>query len=172
MILLTCPHGSQATSPVIGQGSSHRTAGYMVSSDLTRFCFFLLIFNWRIIDIQCCVGFCHTSTWINHRYTYVPSLVSLPPTSHSTPPLAPFSTKGCCQSFNSPACIRLILWANLANSVACYVIHDIQENEQLPVFQLQRTEYIMTPKGGKQTLRISEPYNWSNKRVIISETHN
>ena len=23
------------------------------------------IFNWRIIALQCCVGFCHTSTWIS-----------------------------------------------------------------------------------------------------------
>ena len=27
------------------------------------------ISNWRIIALQCCVGFCHTSTWISHRYT-------------------------------------------------------------------------------------------------------
>ena len=32
----------------------------------------LFIFNWRIIVLQYCVGFCHTSTWISHRYTYVP----------------------------------------------------------------------------------------------------
>ena len=32
------------------------------------------------------VGFCHTSTWISHKYTYVHSL-SLPPTSHPVPPL-------------------------------------------------------------------------------------
>ena len=40
------------------------------------FCFFsfknLFIFNWRIIVLQYCVGFCHTSTCISHRYTYVP----------------------------------------------------------------------------------------------------
>ena len=30
--------------------------------------------------MQCCVGFCHTSTWISHRYTYVPSLLNFPPT--------------------------------------------------------------------------------------------
>jgi hypothetical protein len=35
----------------------------------------VFIFNWKIIDLQYCVGFCHTSTWINHRYTYVPSLL-------------------------------------------------------------------------------------------------
>ena len=37
------------------------------------------IFNWRIIALQYCVGFCHTSTWISHRYTYVPSWTPLPP---------------------------------------------------------------------------------------------
>ena len=25
-------------------------------------------------SLQYCIGFCHTSTWISHRYTYVPSL--------------------------------------------------------------------------------------------------
>ena len=45
------------------------------------------IFNWRIIALQCCAGFCHTSTWISHRYTYVPSLLNLLPTSLSIPPL-------------------------------------------------------------------------------------
>ena len=47
---------------------------------------FKFVFNWKIIALQCCVGFCHTSTWGNHRYTYVPSL-NLPPTSHLIPPL-------------------------------------------------------------------------------------
>ena len=47
----------------------------------------LFIFNWRIIALQYCVGFCHTSAQISHRYTYVPSSLKLPPTSHPIPPL-------------------------------------------------------------------------------------
>ena len=43
--------------------------------------FNLFIFNWRIIALQCCVGFCHTASWSIHRYIYVPSLLNLPPTS-------------------------------------------------------------------------------------------
>ena len=39
----------------------------------------LLFFNWRIIALQRCVHFCHTSTWIRHRYTYIPSLLKLSP---------------------------------------------------------------------------------------------
>ena len=33
--------------------------------------------------LQYCDDFCRTSTWISHRYTYIPSLLNLPP--HSTP---------------------------------------------------------------------------------------
>ena len=40
--------------------------------------FVFLIFNWRIIALQCCVGFCHTKSWISQKYTYISSLLSLP----------------------------------------------------------------------------------------------
>ena len=43
--------------------------------------------NWRLIALQYCIDFCHTLTWISHGYTYVPSLLTLPPTSHPVPPL-------------------------------------------------------------------------------------
>ena len=32
---------------------------------------FKFILIWRIIALQCCVGFCHTTVWISHPYTYV-----------------------------------------------------------------------------------------------------
>ena len=40
---------------------------------------FLLFFNWRIIVLQCCVGLCHTTTGIRHKYTHGPSLLKLSP---------------------------------------------------------------------------------------------
>ena len=49
---------------------------------LFAFSFFnlnLFLFNRRIIALRCCAGFCHTLTWISHRYSQVPSLLSLPP---------------------------------------------------------------------------------------------
>ena len=42
-----------------------------------------IYFNWRIIALQYCDGFCHTSTWI--RYTCVPPILKLPPTSLPNP---------------------------------------------------------------------------------------
>ena len=52
------------------------------------FCFFnLFIVNWRIIALQNFVVFCQTSAWISHRYTYIPSLLNLPPISLPIPPL-------------------------------------------------------------------------------------
>ena len=44
--------------------------------------------NWGIIALQYCVDFCHITTWISHKCTYVPSLLNLPPTSHPIPPLS------------------------------------------------------------------------------------
>ena len=45
----------------------------------------LFIFNWKIIALQYCIGFCCVSTWISHRYTCIRSLLNLPPTSHPIP---------------------------------------------------------------------------------------
>ena len=41
--------------------------------------------NWRILALQCCVGFCYTTTWLSFKYTYILSLLSLPP----SPPIHP-----------------------------------------------------------------------------------
>ena len=57
----------------------------------THFLNFLFIFNWRIIALQYWFDFCHTSTWISHRYAYVLSLLNLPPVSHPFPPPSPRS---------------------------------------------------------------------------------
>ena len=51
------------------------------------------IFNCRIITFQYSDGFCHTPTWISHRYTHVPSF--LYPHSHLLPPPIPL---GCHRS--------------------------------------------------------------------------
>ena len=40
----------------------------------------LFFFFWLeddcFIALQCCVGFCHTSTWISHKYTYISPLLT------------------------------------------------------------------------------------------------
>ena len=49
--------------------------------------FFNLFFYWKIIALQNFAAFCQTSTRISHRYTYVSSLLHLPPISlpHAPP---------------------------------------------------------------------------------------
>ena len=57
----------------------------------------LFVFNWQIIALQYCVGFCHTSKWISHRYTYITFLLNLLPLHHT--PLHSFakSNRSCLQ---------------------------------------------------------------------------
>ena len=49
----------------------------------------LFIFNWILIGFTILYKYCNASTWSSHRYTHVPSLLSLPPTSHLPPHPAP-----------------------------------------------------------------------------------
>ena len=44
--------------------------------------FFFFYFNWRLITLQYCGGFCHTFTWISHGCTCVPHP---DPSSHLPP---------------------------------------------------------------------------------------
>ena len=68
------------------------------------FSFLLYIYlNWRLIMLQYCSGFCHTSTWISHGCTCDPILNPLTPPSPSHP-----SRLLQCSGFECPAsCIKL-----------------------------------------------------------------
>ena len=52
-----------------------------------------IFFNWRIIALQYCTSFCHTATWISHKYTYILSHLSLRSSLPITPPWSSQSTK-------------------------------------------------------------------------------
>ena len=79
-------------------GSQHNTSVCV--------CVFRFIFNWRIIALQYCVGFCHTSTGISHRHSCVPPSWASPtphavtefrsevPASHGRFPLAVYFARG------------------------------------------------------------------------------
>ena len=49
--------------------------------------------NWRIIDLQHCIGFCCT-TQVSHSYIYIPSLLSLPPSAPLSRPLGRHGAPG------------------------------------------------------------------------------
>ena len=71
---------------------------------MRRVFFFVSFLNWRIIALQCCDGFCHTSTWFSHRYIYAPpSWTSLPLPIPSHPSRLSQSTRfsSLCHTANS-----------------------------------------------------------------------
>ena len=73
-----------------------------------------IYFNWSLITLQYCGGFCYTLTWISHRSTCVP---------HPKPPLprpCPLHPSGLsqCTSFECPiSCtkLRLVIYFTFGN---------------------------------------------------------
>ena len=57
-----------------------------LSRFVIAFLFYYLFFKF-MISLQSWFDFWHTSAWINHRCTDIPSLLNLPPTSCPFPPL-------------------------------------------------------------------------------------
>ena len=65
---------------------------------------FINFINWRIIVLQCCIGFCHTSTTESAIGIHEPSLLNLPPTPYPIPSLSVVTDTGfifLCHTANS-----------------------------------------------------------------------
>ena len=77
-----------------------------VHPSLFIFIFFLLFkiyFNWRLLTLKCCGGFCHTFTEISHWvYMCSPSWHSLPPPS----PPHPSGSSQCTSPEHPVSCIE------------------------------------------------------------------
>ena len=54
--------------------SKNKTRSWLWLRPWILFFFFnvFIYFNWRLVTLQYCSGFCQTSTWISHRCTCVP----------------------------------------------------------------------------------------------------
>ena len=87
------------------------------------FCHFIF-FNWRIIALQNFVVFCHIPVRISHRYTHVPSLLSLPPISLPSHP-SRWSQSPCLSSLSHTmaffcvcvCCVPQILFSDYSNFI-------------------------------------------------------
>ena len=88
----------------------------------------VFIFNWKIIALQSCIGFCHVSTWISHRYMCVFSLLNLPPTSHPIPPLYIFTQ----HQIWAPVSYSKFPW--LSNFTYCIVYVSMLLSQSMPLF--------------------------------------
>ena len=92
----------------------HWWRGFPFNKDLFLFFFSFFYFNWRIITLQYCDGFCHTSAWTGHRYTHVPPHSE--PRSHLPPHLIPL---GCPRA---PALCTLLHASNLHRSNVLHMV--------------------------------------------------
>ena len=45
---------------------------HIFGNNVNIFIYLFIYFNWRLITLQYCGGFCHTFTWISHGCTCVP----------------------------------------------------------------------------------------------------
>ena len=67
-------------------------------------CLFVFIyFNWRLITLQYCSGFCHTLTWVSHGFTCVPHPESL---LASSSPSHPSRSSQCTSPEHPVSCIK------------------------------------------------------------------
>ena len=80
-----CFSGPQVFSSIKWEIELNYSFHYLSVLIFVKILFFPFLFknlwflNWRIIVLQNYAGFCQTSKWISHRYTYVPSLWTFPP---------------------------------------------------------------------------------------------
>jgi len=123
----------------------------------------LFIFYWRIIALQNFAVFWQTSTWISHRYTYIPSLLNLPPISL---PIHPSRLiQGPCLSFLS----------HTANSHWLFILHMVFFDINLSniFFDLWRRAWQPTPVflpgefHGQRSLAGYSP--WGRKELDMTE---
>ena len=79
---------------------------------------FLFFFNWKLITLQYCSGFCHTLTWVSHGCTCVPH--PEPPTHLPPHPIPQGHPSAPALSTLSHA-LNLNWW-----SILCMIIHMFQ----------------------------------------------
>ena len=79
---------------------------------------------WSIIALQCCVGFCHTTSWISYIYMYIYPLPLEPPSTpldhHRAPSWVPRATLAI---LHMVVCIRQCYSLNSSHPPPCLHVH-------------------------------------------------
>ena len=104
-----------------------------------------LFFNWRMTALQNFVVFCQLSTLISHRYSYVPSLLNLPPTP--LPYLSRLLQRPCLSSLN-----------HTANSHWLSVLHMVLQGSMLLSSYISPLIFLLLCS------------NWAKMKLIIIST--
>ena len=73
--LQSCPASESfpmVWSPYCPRDSQESSTPQFKSINSSALSFIFFFFNWRLITLQYCSGFCHTLTWISHGVTHIP----------------------------------------------------------------------------------------------------
>ena len=68
-------HTNQRNSSANFPGYNSKYFILFYFSTAKHFIYFLIIFYWSIVDLQCCISFCYTAKWISYTYTYIHSFL-------------------------------------------------------------------------------------------------
>ena len=110
-----------------------------------------LLFNWRV---QYSVGFYHTSTWVSHRHTYVPSLLETP--SHHPPSPTPLDCHrapiwASCDLQQIPTGYLFYVWW----CICFYVTHSIHPTLSFPCCVHKSVLCVCVPTPAPQIVKLS-----------------
>ena len=82
--------------------------------------------HWSIIALQCCVGFCHTTSWISYIYMYIYPLPLEPPSTplghHRAPNWVPCATRAI---LHMVVCIHQCYSLNSSHPPLCLQVHSL-----------------------------------------------
>ena len=135
---------------------------------------FFFFFNCRITALQYCVGFCHTSTWISHKYMDQPHIYTyVPPSWSSLPSPTPFTPLGCHRAATGHAYWRLTAYVFSCHLCTAVKVHCLFLNPLAPLWHAWKQDFspyfLWKKNSAKRPRSWNEGTAFLNSKVHVDE---